>query len=365
LLRALQWLKENQLEDGSWQGNGPAASKPAMTGLALLTYLAHGETPGSERFGRTVQKAIEFLVDAQKPDGTFEGVRPESIGPPRGGVYSQAIAAYALAEAYSLTRIPMIREPMVKAIRVIIEGQRTDGGWDYAYAPTAVGLHGGDRNTSVSGFQAQALKAASITGVPIPGLEESMEKAAQAFKLQYPDASGHFIYRSKSGSRRASMTAVGVLCLQLLGESRSREARAGLQVMRDWVPDWDDPDMSNGILEPVYVWYYATQVYFHEGGAVWERWNDLFAPMLINNQNEDGSWTFSPARCARYGPVYHTTLAALMLTVYYRYLPTFQEIPDEEVERELGDEDDLIIEIVQTRPDIRELDDAYMLASGQ
>ena len=246
LIRALRWLKENQQEDGSWVGRGTASSKPAMTGLGLLTFLAYGQTPGSEEFGPTVQSAIEYLMRTQNPDGTFQGAGAE--GSFRGGVYSQAIAAYALAEAYTLTRIPMIREPMEKAIAVIIEGQRQDGGWDYQFAPTATGQHGRDRNTSVAGFQAQALKAASLSGISIPGLQESMEKAADGFKLQYPDATGHFIYGSRAGGRRASMTPVGVLCLQLLGHANSREVRGGLQTMRDWVPDWDNPDMSTVFL---------------------------------------------------------------------------------------------------------------------
>lgn len=34
-----------------------------MTGMALLSYLAHCETPLSEEFGETVLKGISFLVD--------------------------------------------------------------------------------------------------------------------------------------------------------------------------------------------------------------------------------------------------------------------------------------------------------------
>lgn len=37
--------------------------------------------------------------------------------------------AYALSEAYAMTRIPMIREPMEKSVQVIIKGQRA-GGFD-------------------------------------------------------------------------------------------------------------------------------------------------------------------------------------------------------------------------------------------
>jgi hypothetical protein len=46
VLRALRWLKKNQSQDGSWP-----KTKPAMTALALLTFMAHGETPTSEDFG--------------------------------------------------------------------------------------------------------------------------------------------------------------------------------------------------------------------------------------------------------------------------------------------------------------------------
>ena len=42
VLKALRWLKKEQKSDGSWAGN-PVSN----TGLAILAYLAHGETPRS------------------------------------------------------------------------------------------------------------------------------------------------------------------------------------------------------------------------------------------------------------------------------------------------------------------------------
>lgn len=315
-----------------------------MTGLALLTFLAHGETPASERYGETVQKAIQYLVSVQREDGSFQPSEVDQ-GAGRGGVYAHGIATYALCEAYALTRIPMVRDAMVKAVTLIIKGQRPDGGFDYNFE-----RDGGarDRCTSVAGWQAQALKAAQLSGVRIPGLNEAADLAAAGFKLQYNPQQAHFIYSSQRGDRdiRHSMTPIGALCLQLLGHSRSREVRGALGTLSSWEPSWSDPNMGGGILEPVYVWYYTTQVFFHEGGRIWERWNDLFAPMLIDNQNENGSWTFDHGRSAAYGPVYFTTLSALMLTVYYRYLPTFQVIPQDEISTELGDEEDLQIEII-------------------
>ncbi|TRZ79941.1 hypothetical protein D4R86_05140, partial [bacterium] len=68
VLRALRWLKVNQSSEGSWP-----TTKPAMTALALLTFLAHGETPSSEEFGFTVEQALKFLLDSQDASGRFAG----------------------------------------------------------------------------------------------------------------------------------------------------------------------------------------------------------------------------------------------------------------------------------------------------
>ena len=45
--KALRWLKQNQNPDGSWG----SANKPAMTGLTLLAYFGHCETPNSSEIG--------------------------------------------------------------------------------------------------------------------------------------------------------------------------------------------------------------------------------------------------------------------------------------------------------------------------
>ncbi|MEX2606349.1 MAG: prenyltransferase/squalene oxidase repeat-containing protein [Kiritimatiellia bacterium] len=315
VIRALKWLKENQLADGSWQGKGSANSKTGMTGLALLTFLAHGETPSSVEYGETVQKAIRFLVEAQQEAGNFR----HTEGGERGGVYANGIATYALSEAYAMTRIPMLRGPMEKGITHIIKGQREDGGFDYDYAKT-----GGkrDRCTSVAGWQSQALKASLMAGAEVPGLREAARNAAEGLKLNQRDDK-KFLYASgrqssEIGDRRI-MTAIAVLCLQILGEGRSQEAQQGMRAINSASPE----DYHNES-EPVYAWYYATQAYFHTGGTTWSQWNRRFAPMVVKNQNPDGSWNWPLGRSNEYGPVYHTTFSALSLMVYYRYLPTMQ-----------------------------------------
>ncbi len=308
VLRALEWLKKNQGPDGSW---GP--NKPAMTGLALLTFLAHGETTASEAYGATVEKAIRFLLAQQQPGGSFC-----KLDQP--GSYAHGIATYAISEAYGMTRIPSLKPVMEAAVQVILDGQQAGGGWDYGFSKTA------RRDTSVGGWQVQALKAALIAGAENPGLRDALDKAVHDVKSAFDTESGRFYYTDKGSHKTDSITGVAVLSLQLAGHGTSREARAGLQAIGSASCQWEKPPAW-----PMYAWYYITQARFHHGGAGWTRWNQQFARAYVKSQNEDGSWT-SPGPKAggsqgaetHLGPVYSTTLAALTLQVYYRFLPTYK-----------------------------------------
>ena len=105
VLRALRWLKKHQEADGCWRlesggGNPQVGAAPAMTGLALLAFLAHGDTPAGEEFGATVKSAIRWLVEKQDATGHFAGRDPHD--------YSHPIATYALAEADSSEAAEML-----------------------------------------------------------------------------------------------------------------------------------------------------------------------------------------------------------------------------------------------------------------
>lgn len=329
VIRALEWLKKNQAPDGSW---GP--NKPGMTGLGLLTFLAHGETTASPEYGQTVEKAIRFLLSIQQPNGAFGPI--DNLP----GVYAHAIATYAISEAYGLTRIPDLKPAMEKAIEIIVKGQQPGGLWDYKYDK------GARWDTSVSGWQVQALKAAYIAGAEVPGLKEAMDLAVQGFVNSQNPETGRFGYSSR-GVGSDGVTAVGVLSLQLLGQHRSKAVEAGLNAMREFKCDYRNPPEW-----PMYAWYYITQAKFHRGGQLWSSWNNQFAPELTKNQNEDGSWTSAGqflkedahGREINHGPVYATTLAALTLQVYYRFLPTYKPIAVETEED--TNKDDVTIEII-------------------
>lgn len=320
VLKALRWLKANQNEDGSWTG---ADARTAMTGLALLCYMAHGETPASDEFGPTVEKAIRYLLYAQAPNGRFK-----SCG--NNYVYGHAIATYGLAETYGMTKIVMVKDPVGKGLQVIIDGQQPGGAWDYEYAK------GTRRDLSVSAWQIQALKAAKMAGIENEALEPAIEKAMLGLK-SFSAGQGYLSYGEKPDPS-PTLTGAGVLCMQLLGKAADPLARDGINALQNMEPRWEDAPHNN-----TYAWYYITQANFQNGGGQWEKWNKQMLPMLVKNQSSDGHW--DRAGTLESCPVYDTTLCCLCLEVYYRYLPTFERVEEVKAPPKTQDERDVKIAV--------------------
>ena len=311
IVKGLNWLKTIQDPEGSWGGKDKdetGALKPsdknAMTGMALLCYLGHCELQDSPEFGPTVQKAIKFITSTT----------PEPKIDQRGS-YSHPIRTYALCEAYTMTKIKRLEEFAKRATIHIIKGQNENGGWAYAFGkgPAA------HTDLSVTGWNIQALKAAAYTGIEISGLDEAMDKAI-AYVKKCQDSKGAFGYKMGSNGK-SSLTGTGILSLQIWKNAKSEEAKKGLEwiVQNEAVKtDWSTIN--------VYGWYYHAQACFQatgvSGGAkYWKAWNKDFQKTVTSNQAEDGHW---PHGYHFHGDtdIYRTTMAILMLEVYYRYMPT-------------------------------------------
>ncbi len=313
IVRALEWLRDHQQPDGSWgTGEGTGGHRVAMTGVALLAFLAHGETPQSRAFGATVDRALRWLVAQQREDGAF--LRLD--GHP--AVYEQGIATYAIAEAYSLIRAVELRGVMERAVARIVSGQQDTGAFTYEYAMN------GRRDTSVTGWQAQALIAARIAQAEAAGLEEALAGCVQALKLNYDGATGRFRYAPEDGRAGGhttpACTGIGVLSLQLLGHAADPEVRGGVAALQTTPVAWTTSDLGDW---PVYAWYYINQAKFHQSRREWDVWSPPFYRAMWAAQNPDGSWTPAGQGEKTHGRVYGTAFTALNLLVYYRHLPTY------------------------------------------
>ena len=328
VVKSLRWLKGQQNKDGSW-GGGPQNYCCSMTGLALLSYLAHCETPLSEEFGDNVLKGITFLVDL--------GVKSPviSLVPQMSEVsYDHAIATYALCEAYTFCKqmdIPSItnlEKVVIKAVDVILAGQHPTGGWAYNYN-TSQGAH---VDLSVTGWNVQALKAAEHGGIkPSKGSITNALRKASSYcrKSVMPD--GLFSYQEGGKEPRPSLVGVGVLSLQMTGSGTDNAARKGM----DWMLKntnkpftWKADNTSSNI----YQHYYGVQAAMNRGGDLWAAYNRAFRDATLQAQASDGS--FAPNGYGGPGgnvqtsanrnandKIYRQCLATLMLEVYYRFLP--------------------------------------------
>ncbi len=307
VVAALRWLQKSQQEDGSWN----AQSKPvAMTGLALLAYLGHCETPQSPEFGETVQNAIVYLIANGKKNGG--GLATSTAN--RQWCYEHPIATYALAEAYTLCEafqiaIPGLKETVVAAGNLIIGNQNINGGWAYAYETS-----GGHTDSSVVCWQLQALKACKTTKLEFNGLEKSAKRGVEYLETC---KHGKGMIGYKPGSKTTSMTPGGALCFQQWGKGKRSLTRNAVK----WVNDNNDFEYkTHGKL---YMHYYASQAMINAGGAAWTKYNKKTMANLADNQNPDGSW--SKPGGAGHGMSsehYATCLATLMMEVYYRFLPS-------------------------------------------
>ncbi|MBN1670333.1 MAG: terpene cyclase/mutase family protein [Kiritimatiellae bacterium] len=305
VLRGLRWLKANQRSDGAW--GEKAEHRVGLSGLALLAFLGHGETPASREFGATVEGGLQFLTERQSANGGFEVLD-------KPGTYGHAIATLALAEAYSLTHAPGLAEAVERAVRVILAGQQDSGGWDYRYSKWR------RRDTSVTGWHVQALHAARVAGLGGRDVDLSLARAGEDLTGASEPRRGTFRYDLADAPTSWGITATGVLGLQLIGRADATPLEAGLDSLRTMPCTWRQ---GNWILCGI---YYATQAKFNAAHrhtarqGEWTRWNALFPGVLAGAQERDGHWT-PPANETPYGAVYGTAMAVLTLEVYYRLLP--------------------------------------------
>lgn len=308
VVKALDWLQKTQNEDGSWTSGYQAA----MTGFAVLAYLGHCETPLSEKYGETVLKGITYLINVGlKNDGKLAS----SPLAGNGWVYEHGIATYALAEAYTFCsklniNIPDLDTVTKKAGDIIIKGQSSSGGWSYRYEEKP------DGDNSVGFWQIQALKACKHTGLWNDSNFTKVSRKALDWLEKSQGENGAIGYRGDS-KRSPGLTGGGVLAFQMWGEGKSKEARKGINYLKNNTDfKWGTPN------DNLYYHYYNAQALINEGGKVWNDYNEKFRDQLLKAQAPDGSW--SQTGHGNHGPANShmaTCLATFMLEVYYRFLP--------------------------------------------
>jgi hypothetical protein len=325
VMLGLAWLTQTQHQDGGWvfDGNRKADTAPA-TGLAVLAFLGAGQSHKDGRYKQTVQAGLDWLVnnlDAgnDRTDGHFKGA-PD--------MYGQGIATLALCEAYGMTQDPALKGPAQRAIDYVQRAQGRNGSWGYQY--------GTQNDTSIVGWQIQALHAAKLAGLTV---DDAVIKKAIGF-LNFVGGGGQYKpvygYTSSAGASHATnLTAIGLLCRYYVDGWR-REHPGFAEGSRGLLKRTPLPAFTANQFD-MYYYYYATQVVRFYGGEEWETWNkgakradgtrgggmpDWLIKLQVRTPTNRGSWdpdrTWIGRDCGRLGT---TCLCLLTLEVYYRYSP--------------------------------------------
>jgi len=360
---ALQWIADHQREDGGWDLNhtvGPMVNgrprtsphpgeredaRLGATALALLPFLANGQSHQNGKHKEVVRNGLKFLM-ANPMRPRERGARGISFAD-NGNMYSHGLVAIFFCECFAMTGDKRLQEFAQGTIDYIESAQAVGGGWRYEFRQKG--------DTSVLGWQIMALKSAKLAGLRVH--ERTFQLASQFLDHISIDDGTVYGYltpaeRTESGNYYKidrSVTAVGLLCRMYIGWERDEP---GLVRGVDWLSELG-PDTSGSIspagtvlenqraITPYYN-YHATQVMIHYGGEQWKRWNAGYTDergkkvigmrdFLIQSQAKEGpakgSWMFDPDGKwqAVGGRLYVTALSCLTLEVYYRYLPMYSD----------------------------------------
>jgi hypothetical protein len=332
----LNWLARHQSLSGQWSldhrsrckagaacsGAGLFKSDAAATGLAILPFLAAGETHrGGGKYEKHVSDGLIWLMKQQQSSGDLSG--PKGPKPDPKPMYAHSICAIALCEAYGMTkddqktRDEKLGSAARKAVNFIERAQNeSTGGWRYTPGETG--------DTSVFGWQIMALKAAQLAGIEVDSVVfdraqiwlNSVAKGERLGLYSYQP------YREVT----PTMTAVGMLSRQYLGISpKDPSILEGKAYLLQNLPD-------DTIARNSYYWYYAALSLHNFDDEDWLNWNRRMRRILIESQAKEGcatgSWDPLKPSTDYYGEqggrLMTTCLNTMTLEVSYRHLPLFQ-----------------------------------------
>lgn len=327
--RALVWLVKQQEGDGSI--DAPTSAQPAATSLAVMAFLSKGHVPGEGPYGRALEKAIDFVLRTQQPDGllAYSGGGGGRSTSGKTANYNHAIAGLMLTEVYGMTdraRAARLKPAILNALAFTRKNQTLpkqyrgeEGGWRYLYSDSW-----GESDLSVTAWQLMFLRSAKNAEFDVP--KQYIDDAVRYVVNCWEETQGVFYYRKAGSERRWSrgMVGAGILSLAMAGQHEQPIAqRAG-----NWLLSYP----FRGFGERVgsgdrffYSTYYCSQAMAQLGGRYWKQFFPNLAAVLVRSQQSSGEWPVEPHGSDRiFGNTYTTAMAVLSLTPPLQLLPVYQ-----------------------------------------
>lgn len=319
--RAVRFLLSQQQTNGSIADRG---HENAMTSLAIMALASVGHQPADPTAeGAVMKKGLKFVLGSNRQDkagyfGASDGSR----------MYGHGIVTLMLTEMIGMGGDDLtddaIHQACQKAIDVIIRSQRikkpvfAKGGW--RYTPDAA-----DSDLSISVWQLMALRSAKNDGLDVPSstIDDAIGYLVRSFTSpvdvngQPRQAKNGFSYEANNDSPTFTMSAAGLLAMQVCGQYDSPLVAGATDWLKEHPPKWSERFVLYGL-------YYYAQGMHQRGGETAESASQLVASELLKHQDANGFWQSSSGEEQNAGKVYCTALAILSLSVKYHYLPIYQ-----------------------------------------
>jgi hypothetical protein len=328
--RALAWLATQQREDGSFPTL--EMGQPAVTALCVMAFLSAGHVPGEGRYGPSIEKATEYVLRCQHPDGLIARQYPSmpmnGNDPPQTAMYNHAISGLMLSEVYGMTRGPAserVHKTLESALSFTRKRQllskrhpADNGGWRY-FRP----WQDSDADLSVTSWQLMFMRSCRNAGFEVPS--GPVDEALAFVRRCHNPNDGTFWYALRGAEHvtTRAMVGAGILSLSLGGRHQTEEAlRAGRWVLAHPF------DKYRGKVTKLdrffYGSFYCSQAMFQLGGKYWTEFYPPLLHTLSTNQRPDGSWDREDGTDGVFGNMYTTALVVLALTPPNELLPVFQ-----------------------------------------
>jgi hypothetical protein len=325
---ALRWLAAHQRSNGAWSfdlrgapcegqcthgkktGEDTPTPATAATGLALLAFLGAGNTSEVGPYQEVVSRGLYYLRSAAAE--TEHGYDWQQGG----SMYGHGIAMMALCEALGMTKRDDRYDSDLfhyaqQGTRFTVTAQHENGSW--GYTPGSPG------DTTLSGWQILSLVGAKKAGIQTRSDTFSRTKRFLMSVREEPE----YEFGYKTPKAEPTTTAIALTLMMYLGQA------PGLTYFDRAIDKLADqgPMLSN-----VYHDYYATMALHHFRHRDWQAWNSKLRDHLVRTQategHEAGSWHFRDKWGDVGGRLYTTAMSALILEVYYRFLPLYDAPPD-------------------------------------
>ena len=290
--KGLKFLVAIQNADGSFPGQ--YGTEPAVVGMALMTFLAHGDDPNHGPYSRPLLRCIDYILKQRNEENGYIG----------SSMYNHGFSTLALAESYGAVQDDRIGPALKKAVELILASQGKNRFKAWRYSPDAQ-----DADSTVSGACFVALIAARNAGLMVP--DTAIEGALKFYTDCQNPGDGSIGYMPRGSHGGGATTAIGVAAYAY---ARKKDQITFVKALRAMKGGED----GNGGGYPFYYDYYAAQGFFQGDFNAWQEWNEKQVKRLAEMQNDEGGWD------AGLGPGTCTTLALLSIALNYRYLPIYE-----------------------------------------